>query len=489
MASLEELIQERKEKLAQLKDAGKDPYPSASTRTHRIVDVLDAFEALAKEEQEVCIAGRIMAIREHGGSIFVDIDDGSEEMQVYLKKDVLNDEAFELFAAAVDRGDFVECNGTLFETNRGEESIKVQAWDILAKAIRPLPEKWHGLEDKEKRFRRRYLDMLFNRDVKERIQRRASFFRSIRTFLEERDFLEVQTPVLETTPGGADARPFQTHHDALDMDVYLRISAGELWQKQLMIGGFEKVFELGRIFRNEGMSPEHLQDYMQMEFYWAYADYEDGMQLVKQLFRHVAEETFDTQSFTIGDHEVDLSDEWERYDYVDTVEEMTGLNVLEAETDTILTKLDEYNVSYDSDIINRSRAIDALWKHCRTQITGPGFLVNVPKTLSPLAKSKKDNPDVTERFQPIIAGSELGNGYSELNDPLDQRKRFEKQSQMREEGDEEAQMHNKEFVEALEHGMPPTCGFGMSERVFAFFEGVNVREAQLFPLMRPKDRE
>ncbi|PSO46643.1 MAG: lysine--tRNA ligase, partial [Parcubacteria group bacterium SW_4_46_8] len=332
MTSLEELIEERKDKLTALKEAGRDPYPSASTRTHRITEVLDAFKPLAQEETTVCIAGRIMAIREHGGSVFVDVDDGSDEIQLYIKKDILADDAFDLFVNAIDRGDFVEFTGTLFETNRGEKSVEVQSWKILAKSLRPLPEKWHGIQDAEKRFRRRYLDMLLNTEVKERIRRRARFFRSIRDFLQEKGFLEVQTPVIETTPGGADARPFETHHNALDLDVYLRISAGELWQKQLMVGGFEKVFELGRIFRNEGMSPEHLQDYMQMEFYWAYADYEDGMRLVKELFRYVAQETYDTQTFSINGFDVDLAGDWERYDYVETVKDMVDIDVLEADT-------------------------------------------------------------------------------------------------------------------------------------------------------------
>jgi len=487
MASLEELIEERKDKLAVIQEAGRDPYPSASTRTHRITEVLNEFKPLAQEETTVCIAGRIMAIREHGGSVFVDVDDGSDEIQLYIKKDILADDAFDLFVNAIDRGDFVEFTGTLFETNRGEKSVEVQSWRILAKSLRPLPEKWHGIQDAEKRFRRRYLDMLLNTEVKERIRRRACFFHAIRSFLQEKDFIEVQTPVIETTPGGADARPFETHHNALDLDVYLRISAGELWQKQLMVGGFEKVFELGRIFRNEGMSPEHLQDYMQMEFYWAYADYEDGMRLVKELFRYVAQETYDTQTFSINGFDVDLAGDWERYDYVETVKDMADIDVLDADTETILAALDTYNISYDNDSITRPRAIDSLWKYCRKQIGGPGFLVHVPKALSPLSKSKAGNKKITERFQPIIAGSELGNGYSELNNPIDQKKRFAKQATLREEGDKEAQMYNDEFVEALEYGMPPTCGFGMSERVFAFLEGVNVREAQIFPLMRPKN--
>ncbi|MCX6799947.1 MAG: hypothetical protein NT091_02265 [Candidatus Falkowbacteria bacterium] len=312
------------------------------------------------------------------------------------------------------------------------------------------------------------------------------FFNSKRFFRSRNSFLEVETPVLETTTGGADARPFVTHHNALDMDVYLRISAGELWQKELMVAGFEKTFEIGRIFRNEGMSAEHLQDYTQMEFYWAYADYKKGMKLVEELYKYVAKETFGTLKFTIGEHKVDLGKKWEAYDYSATIKKFTKIDIAKADLKEIEVKLKELKIDYDQKGFNITRAIDNLWKYCRKQISGPGFLIGVPLEVSPLAKSLDDNPRITQRFQPIIAGSELGNGYSELNDPIDQENRFVEQEEMRAGGDEEAQMHAYEFVEALEHGMPPTCGFGMSERVFAFFMNKPVRECQIFPLMRPK---
>lgn len=487
MASLQELRKERKKKLEILRDSGINPYPSQSNRTHSIAEAHAQFDEISQDENSIWLSGRIMALRKHGGSVFLDLYDGTDTIQGYLKKDLIGEDSFSLFDETIDIGDFVELHGHLFETNRGEETIKASEWRILAKSLRPLPEKWHGLQDQEQRYRKRYLDMLFNPEVREMIEKKSRFWNAVREFLQQKGFLEVQTPVLETTTGGAEARPFQTYHNALDMEVYLRISAGELWQKQLMVGGFDKVFEIGRIFRNEGMSPEHLQDYMQVEFYWAYADYKAGMELVKEMYRYVAEETFGTQQFTIGEFEIDLSSEWEHYDYVETVKEIVDIDVNNASFEEIQSKLDSLGVNYDEDGFNRSRAIDTLWKHCRKQIAGPGFLVGVPRELSPLAKADEDNPDITERFQPIIAGSELGNGYSELNDPLDQADRFEKQAALREAGDEEAQMFSKDFVEALEYGMPPTCGFGMSERVFSFLMDTDVRETQIFPLMRPKE--
>jgi lysyl-tRNA synthetase class 2 len=324
-----------------------------------------------------------------------------------------------------------------------------------------------------------------NDEVREMVVKRAKFWRSIRSFLEEDDFLEVQTPILESTPGGADARPFASHHNALDMNVFLRISAGELWQKELLVAGFEKVFEIGRIFRNEGISPEHAQDYMQMEFYWAYADYEDGMGYVEKLYKHIVEQTFGTYEFSIRGHDVNFDNEWKKYDYAETIEQIASVNIADATHEEILTKLKEYKVSLDEAEQGRTRAIDILWKQCRKEVTGPGFLINVPKELSPLAKSQSGDKEIVAQFQPIIAGSEIGKGYSELNDPEEQAARFEEQEKLRKAGDEEAQRYAEGFVTALEYGMPPACGFGVSERLFAFLMDLPIREAQIFPLLRP----
>ena len=484
MASIEELRKTRLEKLEKLKKAGIDPYPAKSNRNSDIGHLVSDFDKLS-EKDNFTIAGRIMALRKHGGSVFIDLYDGTGKIQGYLKEDVLDKKTFALFNETVDIGDFVDISGNLAKTKRGEQSIVVTAWRMLTKSLRPLPEKWAGLKDTEERLRKRYLDILFNEEVKSMIEKKALFWQSTREFLMSKGFMEVETPALEATTGGADANPFVTHHDALDIDVYLRISAGELWQKRLMIAGFPKVFEIARIFRNEGMDAEHLQDYTQMEYYWAYADYEMGMDLTEELFKYVVQKTFGTLKFEINDHKVDLGKKWERYDYSEMVKKFTGVDILNTDIKEVEKKLKELGVYCDKD--NLPRAIDALWKYCRKKISGPGFLIGTPKDLSPLSKTMPKNPNLTERFQAIIAGSELCNGYSELNDPVDQRERFESQQKMRDAGDKEAQMMDVDFVEALEYGMPPTCGLGFSERVFSFLLGKPVREQQIFPLMKPKD--
>lgn len=485
MALLDTVRAERLAKIEHLREAGMEAYPARTGRTHAVDDFLENHGTLEKNSEQVTLAGRVLSIREHGGSLFVDIFDGIKG-QCFVQREKLGEESYDLFAATVDTGDVIEVSGMAFTTKRGMPSLDATGWHMLAKSLRPLPDEWFGIKDEDERFRKRYLDILLTKDLAERIKRRSKFWNVIRSYLLERDFIEVETPVLETTTGGADARPFGTHHNALDMDVYLRISAGELWQKRLMVAGLPKTFEIGRVFRNEGMSHEHAQDYTQLEFYWAYADYMMGMKLVEDLYRHVALETFGTLKFTIGEFEVDFGAPWERYDYTQTIKKYTDVDIQTANFKAIETKLQELGVKFSTEGWNRSRAIDALWKYCRRQISGPGFLIGVPKFLSPLAKSDSSHPEITERFQPIIAGSEVGNGYSELNDPIDQAERFSEQSKLREAGDEEAQMYDQEFVEALEYGMPPTCGFGVSERLFSFLEGVSIREGQTFPLMRPR---
>ncbi|TSC80913.1 MAG: lysyl-tRNA synthetase [Parcubacteria group bacterium Gr01-1014_29] len=484
--SLEEIRTTRLRKLAVLREHGMDPYPADTKRTHTIADALSSFASLAESNVPVALAGRIRALRVHGASLFIDVEDGTGAIQAYLKKDVVGEHAFDLFSETADVGDIIEASGRLFVTKKDEKTLEAATWRMLAKTLLPLPEKWHGLTDADERYRKRYLDILFNPRVRSMIEHRARFWESMRGFLRTRGFLEVETPVLETTTGGADARPFITHHNALDIDVYLRISCGELWQKRLMIAGFPKVFEIGRIFRNEGMSAEHLQDYTQMEFYWAFANYTNGMKLVEELYKQVAVETFGTLQFTSSAHSFNLGKQWEQYDFQELIKEKTGIDVFQADVPEIEKKLLELRVEYDKRQSNVARAVDALWKYCRKDIAGPGFLVHAPVYLEPLAKRKHDNPHVVERFQVILAGSEMGKGYSELNDPIDQRERFEEQQRMREAGDQEAQMTDYDFIEALEYGMPPTCGFGVSERLFSVLWGTPVRETQIFPLMRPR---
>ncbi len=478
--------EERLKRLEEIKKAQIDPYPAKTGRDHTVAEIFDEFEKLEKEGASVIIAGRLRSLRGHGNLTFAHLEDGTGRIQLAISKKEIGDENYKRFTRLIDVGDFLEVSGVCFVTHKGEKSLMARDWRLLTKALRPLPDKWHGLQDEEEKLRKRYLDILFNPEVRDLIGKRAKFWNAAREFMIEKGFLEVETPVLENTTGGADARPFVTHHNALDIDVYLRISAGELWQKKLMVAGFEKTFEIGRIFRNEGMDAEHLQDYTQLEFYWAYADYKKGMELVEEMYKYIALKTFGKLKFTIGKFEVDLGRKWEIYDYQETIKKYTGIDVLKTSIKEIEAKLKELKIEYDKKGFNITRAIDNLWKYARRQIGGPGFLVGVPVEVSPLAKRYEDNPLITQRFQPIIAGSELGNGFSELNDPIDQAGRFADQAKLREAGDEEAQMFDHEFVEALEYGMPPTCGFGMSERVFAFLNDKSARECQIFPLMRPK---
>lgn len=485
----EDIRKIRLRKLEQIIKSGINPYPEKTEKTHQIGEALDNFKKLSSLKKELVLAGRIKSQRGHGGLVFLDIEDGTGKIQGFLKKDGLGEKKYRFFIDNFDVGDFVELKGVLFETKKGEKTIEVQDFKILAKSLLPLPEKWHGLQDIEERLRKRYLDVLFNLEVKEMILKRNIFWNSIREFLVKKGFLEVETPVLEVTTGGADARPFITHHNALNLDVYLRISMGELWQKRLMVAGFEKVFELGRQFRNEGMDAEHLQDYTQMEFYWAYAGCKEGMELVEEMYKYVAEKTFGTLKFKIKDFDIDLSKKWEKYDYGKIVKKETGIDVLSASLAEMESALKKLGIEYEKKGFNKTRAMDNLWKYCRKNISGPGFLINTPVEVSPLAKRNEKNPKIALKFQVILAGSENGNGYSELNDPIDQSERFKQQQDLRDKGDQEAQMFDAGFIEALEYGMPPTCGFGVSERLFAFLMDKPMRECQIFPLMRPKEKD
>ena len=474
----------RIEKLEALRDEGIAAYPADSGRKHSIKAASEK-----KHDARVQVAGRIMMKRDFGKLTFCHLQDESGRMQIALKKNEMKTEEYKLFLKKIDIGDIVEIKGVRFKTNKGEESILAKKWTLLAKALRPLPDKFHGLQDEETRLRKRYLEFISDPEARDLFYKKAMFWSSTRAFLQKKGFLEVETPVLEPTAGGADATPFSTHHNALDMDVFLRISMGELWQKRLMVAGFEKTFEIGRQFRNEGMSREHLQDYTQMEFYWAYANYEDGMKLVEQMYKYIIEKTFGTMKFNInGFKNIDFSKEWKKVSYVDTLNKHFSINVMEMDEKQLRKKLKEEKVKAE-DGAGRGRLIDLLWKQVRKTIKGPVFIVDLPVDVSPLAKRKKDNPDLVERYQILIAGSELGNGYSELNDPIDQAGRFEEQAKLREAGDSEAQMHDQDFVEALEYGMPPTTGFGFSERLFSFLVDKPIREAVLFPLMKPVEND
>ena len=485
MASLEEIKKTRLEKMALLEHSGMAPFPARVPRDFSLGELKNIFEEKVAEKASFSVAGRIMAIRGQGAILFVVLDDGTGRLQAVFKKDTLSEESFKLFTDAIDIGDFISVTGTLFTTERGEKSILADAWTIAAKTLLPLPEKWHGLTDEDERLRKRYLDLLMDPEQREIFNKKAKFWQMVREFMIERGFVDVETPTLEVTTGGAEANPFKTHHDDFDIDVYLRISVGELWQKRLMAAGFPKTFEIGRVYRNEGTSPDHLQEFTNMEFYWAYADYEGGMNLVEELYKNIALNVFGKTDFTTRGHTFDLDGQWKRIEYAEEVKRQTGIDVLAATEEEMKKKLTELGVAYTGE--NRERLTDTLWKYCRKSISGPVFVIKHPKLVSPLSKACADNPMLTERFQVLIAGSEVGNGFSELNDPIDQRERFELQQKLIEKGDAEAMQPEWEFVEMLEHGMPPTCGFGFGERFFAFLVDKPIRETQLFPLMRPKE--
>jgi lysyl-tRNA synthetase, class II len=483
MSLLEDIRSERLEKIELLKAGGMDPYPVESYRTHDNATFLATFDDLVSSAASITIAGRVMSLRDQGGIVFLDLFDGTARVQALIKKDDLG-ESFDLFMQTVDTGDFIEVAGTAFTTKRGMNSVSATSWRMLAKSLRPVPDEWYGLKDEDERYRKRYIDMLLNPEVAELVKKRSLFWNAIRTFMLQRGFIEVETPVLETMTGGADARPFVTHHNALDMDVYLRISAGELWQKKLMAGGIPKTFEIGRIFRNEGMSYEHANDYTQFEFYESYQDSRQGVPMLIDLYRHVAKETFGTTSFTIGNFKIDLAKEWGQYDFNVLMQEHYSLDPRSATVEEVRAKLKEEGIQEEADL---ARGIDLLWKKVRKTIGGPAILTGIPTYLEPLAKKSPKDSRVVERFQILLAGSEVGKAFNELNDPIDQRERFEEQQKLRDAGDEEAQMADFEYVEAMEYGMPPMFGFGVSERLFSFLAGKSIRESQLFPLMRPKE--
>lgn len=485
---LEEIRNIRLQKAQKLREMGINPYTPHSQKDHPNSEIVNNFEKY--EGQQVTLTGRLMSWREHGKIIFGQLQDQSGNIQIFVQEDKLqptNKETETLGFSdlnLVDIGDFLQVTGEVTKTTRGEVSIVPSTIRILTKSLRPLPEKWEGLKDQEIIFRKRYLDLVMNQERREIFKRKSKFWEVNRQFLRDKGFIEVETPVMEHFTGGADAAPFRTHHNALDEDFYLRIST-ELYQKRLIGGMYEKIFTFGPNFRNEGIDDEHLQEYYQIEWYWAYADYRDNMNLVKEMFRHIAQEVYGKTNFESHGHTFDLADEWEEIDYVKVIQEKLGIDIFNDSEEKMMEVVKSHGVDLDGDT-NRFRLIDNLWKIIRKDIAGPAFLINEPKFMSPLSKSKPDNPELTERFHVIIAGSELGNGYTELNDPVDQYERFLEQQQAREAGDDEAQMMDIDYVEMLEYGMPPTSGYGHSERIFWFLEGLSAREATLFPQMKHK---
>ncbi len=478
----------RREKLTKLVDKGIDPFGSKYETTTNSKEIKDNYELKTKEELHenvvtVKVAGRIMTKRGKGKAGFFHLQDKFGQIQIYIKSDLVSEEDFELFEQA-DLGDIVGIEGIIMKTMMGELTIKTVKFTHLVKALKPLPDKYHGLADSEIKLRKRYLDMITDPEVMDLFRKKQIFWSTIRNYLLENDFLEVETPILENSAGGAAATPFSTHHNALDLDVFLRISMGELWQKKLLVAGYEKTFEIGRQFRNEGMSPEHLQDYTQMEFYWAYADYKMGMDFVKEMYRRVIKNVLGTSIFTSKGFTIDVDQEWEIYDFETVVKKGTGVDIYNSTKEDITTALDKAEVEYDKNA-PYWRLVDVLWKVVRKTLGGPGFLVGQPVELNPLPKRLKEDPRKVAQFQIILAGSEMGNGYNELNDADDLEARFQEQRVMAEAGDEEAHAHDAEFIEALEYGMPPAFGFGFSERFFSMLMDRPIRECVMFPLMKP----
>ncbi len=484
MASLDELKKVRLEKLEKLKAFGMEAYPSKVPRDFCLADARTNFKQYESSQKAVSLTGRVMAVRGQGAILFAVLDDGKSTFQAVIKKDVLEPKLFQLFVDAVDIGDLISVTGTFFTTQRGEQSILVTLWLMASKSLLPLPEKWHGITDPEERFRKRYLDFIMSPETRDIFYKKSKFWDVVRDFMKDEGFLEVETPTLELTTGGAEARPFTTHHNDYDIDVHLRISVGELWQKRLLASGFPRTFEIGRLYRNEGSSPEHAQEFTNMEFYCSYMSFDEGIDFQEKMIKKAAETAFGTLKFDIKGQTVDLSQQWPRIDYVETVEKMTGIDVLTANEKDMEKKLKELHVDFDGN--NKERLTDTLWKYCRKQIVGPAWLVGHPKLVSPLSKVDPTNPDKTLRAQLLLGGAEMSNAFSELNDPIDQRERFELQQKLIEKGDDEAMMADMEFVEMLEHGMPPAFGCGFGDRLFATLAGKPLRETQMFPLMKPR---
>jgi lysyl-tRNA synthetase class 2 len=483
MATLQDYRDERIKKLEKLREMGVDPFPATTARDTKIGDILADFDKFSG--QKVVVAGRIAAIRKFGKIAFIVIRDDSGEIQLFLKADEIdgytvgdNLENLNL----LDSGDFVEAHGDVIKTKTGEISVGVKKLKILTKSLRPMPLAHEEFSDKEERFRRRYVDMNVNPEVRERFIRRSKFWQATRQFYLDHGYIEINIPVLEHTTGGADANPFVTHMDALDQDLYLRISH-ELPLKRLIGAGFEKVFDIGPRFRNEGVDDEHLPEHIAMEDYAAYQDYNDGMKFHEDMIKFVARETWGKMTFERDGMTCNLDQDWPRISYVDIMREKFDIDVFAPDLEKLKQILRENKVEFDENA-SATRLLDNAWKIIRRESAGPFWLIHEPATISPLAKRLPADSRVTERFHPVILGTEMGNGFSELNDPQDQLARFLEQQKMRDDGDNEAQMLDIDFVEMLEYGIPPTCGWGSSERNFWLFEGVTAREGVPFPTMR-----
>ena len=482
---LNELMKVRREKLAAIEQAGIEPFGRRYEISHHAQDILENFESL--EGNSVKIAGRIMTVRGHGKASFINVADMSGKIQVYLRQDVLGEELYGRFSL-LDIGDIIGVEGLVFKTQRGEISVKATNFEIQAKSLRPLPEKFHGLKDVETRYRQRYLDLIVNPDVRNSFVMRSKIIKELRNYLDNQDFLEVETPMMHPIAGGAAARPFVTYHNALDMNLYMRI-APELYLKRLIVGGFEKVYEVGRVFRNEGISIRHNPEFTSVELYQAFADYNDLMALTENIVAHVAQATLGTTKINYQGTAIDLTPSWTRMSMVEAVEKYTGVNFNNVTTlEQAQAEAAKLGVKYEKKdgiggILNNIFE-DKVEEH----LIQPTFITGHPTEISPLAKRNKDNPEITDRFEVFIYGREIANGFSELNDPIDQEGRFMEQVQQRDSGDDEAHMMDHDYVTALEYGLAPTGGLGIGiDRLVMFLtDSASIRDVLLFPHMRHK---
>ena len=483
---LNEQMQVRLDKMHKIEEKGLKPFGYRYEYTHRSGDVKEQFDALSEAETEVKLAGRVMAIRGHGKTCFMDMQDKDGRIQVYVRKDVLGEDNYALIKM-MDIGDTVGVTGTVFRTHMGEVSIKASALEMLSKSLRPLPEKWHGLKDVETRYRQRYVDLIVNPDVRDTFVKRSQIIRSVRNVLDSHGFLEVETPILNTIAGGAAARPFISYHNALDMQVYMRI-APELYLKRLIVGGMDRVYELGRVFRNEGIDNRHNPEFTSVEIYQAFADYRDMMDLTEEVVVKTAEEVLGTTKIVYEGTEIELASPWKRISMIDAVKEYAGkdfTNVTDLEEARAMAK--EINVEVEP-TWGIGKIINACFEeYVEDKLIQPTFITGHPKEISPLAKSNPENPEITDRFEAFIYGREICNGFTELNDPIDQRERFLKQVEERANGDEEANMMDEDFVTALEYGLPPTGGLGIGiDRLVMFLTNSStIRDVLFFPTMKP----
>jgi lysyl-tRNA synthetase class 2 len=481
------LIKERVAKLDKWAELGVDPYPHRFRRSHALAEINADAEAMVESGAEVTIAGRMMSKRRHGKLGFSDLADESGLLQLFVRKDVVGENAYEFFKL-MEVGDFVGATGIMVRTKTGELSVEVRALEILGKSLRPLPEKWHGLQDTELRYRQRYVDLVMNPEVREVFRKRARIIQIIREQLIEEGFIETETPVLQPLYGGAAARPFTTIHHALgEAKLYLRI-ADELYLKRLIVGGFDRVFEIAKNFRNEGIDRTHNPEFTMMECYAAYWDYNDMMGLVDRIVRRLGEEFGEDGKISFGEHEIDVAHGFRRVAFLDLLQEHTGIDFGPMDRDAVAAAAKKLGIEVEASM-GKGKLLDEIFSEkAESTLIQPTFVCDHPVELSPLAKRHPDNPDLVERFEPFIAGFEIGNSFSELNDPRDQRARFEEQVELGLRGDDEAQQLDEDFLRALEYGMPPTGGLGMGiDRLVMLFTGnLSIRDVLLFPQLRPE---